>query len=293
MVGDLVRQLLSVVDVGGVQHRHAVLGHGGPVAAQQRRQVAGVGEPGPGRRGGRKHPTAEVGHGHHLPFQPLGGVHGEDLHSVLRDGDLGGRQTVLHLLGGVEIGQQAGTPSRRAAGEVGHHVGECVEVLGARPARGHRLSRADLGVHPEHAPHLGDQIRQRVGQMARAARSVRGPAPRCGRIRSPSTPPAGPDHRSRRPGRRCRRRARPPPRSARAALCARRRSGVVEFDRAPPQRGDVASAQPPPRPGEHAHRGGARGRVGHQPQRRHHVGDLGHGEQAGQADDLDRHARAR
>ena len=67
-----------------------------------------------------------------------------------------------------------------------------------------------------------------------------------------------------------------------------RQCGVVEFDRSSPQRRDVTSAQPPARPGEHPHGGGARGGVGHQSQRRHHVGDLWHAEQPGEADDLDR-----
>ena len=51
-----------------------------------------------------------------------------------------------------------------------------------------------------------------------------------------------------------------------------------------------ASAEPPPRAGQHPHRGRAGRRVGDQPQHGHHVGDLGDREQASQADDLDRNS---
>ena len=72
-------------------------GDGGPIAAQQRRQIGGVGEPGARRRRRREHPPAQVRHGHHLPLQTLGGVHGEDLDAVVRDRHLGGRQAVLDV----------------------------------------------------------------------------------------------------------------------------------------------------------------------------------------------------
>ena len=57
-------------------------------------------------------------------------------------------------------------------------------------------------------------------------------------------------------------RRRPARRSARSV--ASRVGLVVEFDGSSPQRGDVATAQPPPRPGEHPHRGGACGGIGRQ-----------------------------
>ena len=66
------------------------------------------------------------------------------------------------------------------------------------------------------------------------------------------------------------------------------RPSPTECDRAPPQRGDIASTEPPSRTGQHPHRGRAGRGVGDQPQHGHHVGDLGDREQAGQADDLDR-----
>ncbi len=50
--------------------------------------------------------------------------------------------------------------------EVGHHVGERVEMLGARPARRDPSRRPDLGVHAEHPSHLGDEFRQRVREMS-------------------------------------------------------------------------------------------------------------------------------
>ena len=113
-----------------------MLGDGGAVAAQQRRQVAGVGEPGPRRRRRREHPPAQVRHRHHLPLQALGGVHGEDLHPVVRDGRprrAPGRSPPARPRPDTPADS---APSRRAAArEVGHHVGERVEVLGARPAR--------------------------------------------------------------------------------------------------------------------------------------------------------------
>ena len=64
-----------------------------------------------------KHPAAQVRHGHDLPLQALGRVHGEDLHPVLRDGHLGGRQTVLDHRGGVEKASRPDTvaPGRAAA----------------------------------------------------------------------------------------------------------------------------------------------------------------------------------
>jgi hypothetical protein len=135
VIGDLVGQPLSIVDVCGVEHRDTVLGDGGAVTAQQRRQISSVGEPGSCRRRRREHPPAQVWHRDHLPLQPLRGVHGQDLYPVTGDGHFGGRKAVLHLLGSIQIPQQARHRRALAGGEVGNHVGERIEVLGARPAR--------------------------------------------------------------------------------------------------------------------------------------------------------------
>ena len=104
-------------------------------------------------------------HGDDLPLQPLGGVHGQDLHPVVRDGDLGGRQPVLHLHRGVEVGEQPGTVAPGARCEVGDDVGERIEVLGAGPAGRHRLRRTHFGVDAEHPAHLGDEVGQRMVQL--------------------------------------------------------------------------------------------------------------------------------
>jgi hypothetical protein len=45
-------------------------------------------------------------HGHHLPFQPLSGVHGQHLHPILGDDDLRRRQAVLDDGGRIQVGQQ-------------------------------------------------------------------------------------------------------------------------------------------------------------------------------------------
>ncbi len=58
------------------------------------------------------------------------------------------------------------------------------------------------------------------------------------------------------------------------------------------RRHSAAMSRPPSRqrgPGEHPHAADPRRRVGDQPQHGHHVGDLGHGQQPGQPDHLDRH----
>ena len=105
---DLVGQRFTIVHVAGVQHRYAVLGQRGPVATQQRRQLAGIGEPGPRHRGGREDPSAQVRYRDDLPFQALGGVHGEDLDPVGGDSHLGRSEPVLDIGSNVQIGQQAG-----------------------------------------------------------------------------------------------------------------------------------------------------------------------------------------
>ena len=67
-------------------------------------------------------------------------MHGEHLDPVPGDCQLGRRQTVLDFLGRVQIRQQARDRRRTrrsgcAFGVAGDHVGECVEMLGARPLR--------------------------------------------------------------------------------------------------------------------------------------------------------------
>ncbi|COX26870.1 Uncharacterised protein [Mycobacterium tuberculosis] len=78
-------------------------------------------------------------HRHHLPFQALGGVHGQHLDPVAADGQLGRRQTVLDHLGDVQISQQARNrrlagPSAGPFGVPRDHVGERIKVLGSGPA---------------------------------------------------------------------------------------------------------------------------------------------------------------
>ncbi len=85
MLGDLVRQLLSIGDVRGVQHRDAQCARRRAVAAQQRRQLGGIGEPAAPRRRRRKHSARQVCHRHHLPLQALCGVHREHLDPVPGD----------------------------------------------------------------------------------------------------------------------------------------------------------------------------------------------------------------
>ena len=104
--------------------------------------------------------------GDHLPLQPLGGVHGEDLHPVLADGQLGGCEPVLDVHGRVEKGEQAGDRRRRARSEVSHHVGERIEVLGTGPARGNRLRGPDFGVDAQGAAHFGDELGKGMVQLA-------------------------------------------------------------------------------------------------------------------------------
>ena len=267
-----------------------MLGYGGAVAAQQRRQIPCVGEPGARRRRRREHPPAQVWHRHHLPLQALGGVHGEDLHPVVGDGHLGGCQAVLHLHGSIQIREQTRHRRARPGGEVGHHVGERVQVLGARPSRCHWPGRPNLGVDAEHPAHLGDEVGQRVRQMG-AQR---------GQLAAERDDPAVPGRgiRLRRPGIADR-----VGQAGRVGVGGGLRDDllgggvvrrpVIEFDGASPQRGDVATTQSPPRPAQHLHRGGSCGGIGHQTQRRHHVGNLGHGEQPGETDDLDGDAACR
>ena len=130
-------------------------------------------------------------HRHHLPLQTFSGVHGEHLDPVPGDRQLGGRQTVLHHLGRVQVGQQAGDRRCRrsgcAFGVAGDRIGERVEVLGSRPARGGRHRGPDFAVDAQHAPHLGDQIGQGMTEMGSAARAIRRPARRCADIPQPNT----------------------------------------------------------------------------------------------------------
>ena len=65
------------------------------------------------------------------------------------------------------------------------------------------------------------------------------------------------------------------------------RSAPAERQRAPPQCGQVAAAEPPARTGEDPHGRSSGRRVGDEAQHGHHVGDFGDGEQACQPDDLD------
>ena len=69
-----------------------------------------------------------------------------------------------------------------------------------------------------------------------------------------------------------------------------RRLPAVEGYRAAPQRRDVAGCEAPPGTGEHPHRGRTGSRVRCHPEHRDHVRDLGHRQQPGQSDDLNRDA---
>ncbi len=271
-----------------------MFGHGGAVTAQQRRQVAGVGEPGPRRRRRREHPPAQVRHGDHLPLQALGGVHGQDLHPVVATTLTSrGGQPVLHLLGGVQVGQQSGHRRARPRGrEVGHHIGERVEVFGARPAlpttgRAARTSASTPSTRRTSATRSGSgcvQMRAQRGQFtAQRDDPADGPP-------AEYAAAAARDRRSRRPGRRRRR----PGGGLRDDLVGRR--GVArraESSSSTARRHSAAMSRPPSRqrgPVSTRIAAAPGGGVGGQPQHRHHVGDLGHGEQPGQPDDLDRDA---
>ena len=105
-------------------------------------------------------------------------MHGEDLHARaagrrVGDVDLAGRQAVLGLLGGVEVGQQRGDrrgAARRggAGGEVGHDLGERVEVRAARRPG----PRGGLDVEEQDALHVGDEVDQRRGDPAAQHREL-------------------------------------------------------------------------------------------------------------------------
>ncbi len=284
---DAVGQSLPVADRRGVQHRHPVQSPGCAVAAQQRRQVGGVGQPGALGRRGREHPGGQMRHGHHLPLQALGRVHGEDLHAVLRDADVGGREAVLDDRRGLQVRQQSVDGRSGPARVVGDDVGEPVQVLGPGPAGGDRPRRAHLDVDPENSPDLGDQVGDRVAQKRSQSGQfggqfgdaevavVRVGAGRTG-IGQRVGQAGGVGVGSRRGD---------------DLLGGRRhRPLTVEGDRAAPQRGDVAGAQPPARPGQHPHGRRACGGVGDQAQHRHQVGDLRDRQQPGQPDHFDRDA---
>ena len=202
--GDLVRQLLSIGHVRGVQDRHAVHALGGPVPAQQRRQVGGVGEPGAGLCGRREQSARQVRHGDHLPLQTLGGVDGQHLHPVLRDDDLGRRQAVLDDRGCVQVGQQPDDRGerigrRRSFGVAVDHVGEGVELFGAGPAAAETMPHAPRSRHRAvGAPRPPDRAAD--GRDGRAACSAPRRAPRCADTLPLNSRRPGPDRRARRPG---------------------------------------------------------------------------------------------
>ena len=157
----------------------------------------------------------------------------------------------------------------------------------AQPAAGQ--CGAHLAVDTQQPAHLGDQVGQRMAEMAAQHTQLVGqrddaPVP-FGRIangwarigeRVGQARGIGP-----RPGRLG---------DLLGCFGGARRMSTVEGDRAPPQRGDVAGAKPPPRPGEHPHGGRPGCRVGDQAQHRDHVGHLGHREQPGQSDHFHRDA---
>ena len=121
-------------------------------------------------------------------------------------------------------------------------------------------TRAHLDVDAEHPAHLGDKVGDRMTRGARAVRSARRPARRCGHIRQREyAVRRDPDRRWRRPGTRCRRRA-PAARRSGRDWSGRRPGPIVEFAGALPQRGEVAGTEAPARAGQHPHRRGARGR---------------------------------
>ena len=222
-------------------------------------------------------------HGDDLPLQTLGGMHGEDLHPPGCCAHLRGSQTLLDDGGGIEVGQQPRHIGVGAFGVPGDDVGEPIQVLGPGAIGVHRTRRAHLGVDTDDPADLRDQIGDRVGQKASqpcqfgsqcrdAGKSRLGVGLRRARI-SQSIGQArglgvgrgddllGGDH------------------------------GLplaVEDDRATPQRGQIFGTQSPARPGQHRHGRGTGGRIGDQPQHRHHLCHFGNRQQTGQAHHLHR-----
>ena len=202
--------------------------------------------------------------------------------------DVSGRQSVLDGLGRLQVRQQAVHAAEGAAVSRSRRRRRRTR----RVVRCRRTECAHLHVDAQHPAHFGDKVGDRMIEVP----------PQCGQLLGERADAAIPgrrirfgatrDRRWRRPGRRCRRRARPArrcsvgtrrarPPARRRARRARRHSAVRS--RAPSrQRGPVST-----RTAARARRG-----IGHQPQHRHHVGDLVDGEQTRQADHLDRQTRA-
>ena len=221
---------------------------------------------------------------HDLPLQAFGGVDGEDLHPPGGHTHLGGRQTVLHDRGGVEVGQQASHIGVGAVGVAGDDIGEAVEMFGAGAVGVDRAGRTHLGVDTQDPAHLGGQIGDRVGQEAAQPHQLRG---QCGDARIALL----------RIGLRCARIGQGIGQAGGLGVSGGRghdllhRVGhdalAVEDHCAPPQRGQILGAEAPARAGQHHHRGRTRGGIGHQAQHRQHLRHLGNRQQAGQSDHLD------
>ena len=212
-------------------------------------------------------------------------MHGQHLNPAGRHRYLGRRQTVLHNGRGVQIRQQTGHVRAVALAIPGHHIGEPVEVFGARTGHIMRAGRADLDVDAEDPAHLGHQIGHRVDQETAQSGQFGADA------FDPPIALGGIAMRRPRIGQ---------------GVGQARRIGVggrgddlfggqrgcplpVEHHGAVPQRRQVAHAESPTGAGEHLQGGRPGRRVGHQPQSRNHLCHFGNGQQPGKPDHLHRH----
>ncbi|SHR21485.1 Uncharacterised protein [Mycobacteroides abscessus subsp. abscessus] len=282
MPGDGVGELFAIGDALGVQLGHPeLISLAGAITADQRGQFRGAGQPGRCGHSGREHPGAQMRDGHHIPFQPLGRMHGQNLHPARACGHFHRREAFFDLPRSVQVLQERGDHPDRIAlvgglGESRRNVGESAQLIQALTA-----SPCDkLDVQGEHSLHLGDQ----VGERHPESRAQRRQFPsQCGqalpalrRVFIGRTGIADGIGQTRNIG------------FLSHVWADRRRAAATESRRPPPQHHQIVGAKTPPGSGQHAQGGGASGRVGDKTQHSHGVGDLRKSEQTGKSDHLGR-----
>ena len=244
-----------------------------------------VAQRGAGSRVGRERPLDQPRHGHDVPLQPLGRVHGHHLHGVGAGLDPAEVEPALLVDRGIEPREEpAERGPVRGRGEGGRDVGEGVEV-GPRRAGGPPGPGQHLDVEAEGHLRLGGQLGQpQPGERAQ-------PAHRPAEAREPLEGDR-PDRLALVTG---------PGRGwqvverlddARAVARVGCEVGAPATPGALPGPGpgaepvEVCGAEPAGRPGEQSHQPVAPGGVLHDPEQRDEVGHLGRVQEPAEADDL-------
>ena len=272
------------------------VGQARPVAAQRERQFRGLAGPalhGSGDPG--ELALAEPGHDHHRPLQPLGGVHRHEFDGVAGTDPLAGGQAVLGVLGGVQVGEERVQGGRvGGAGEAHRGVHERVQV-GAGGGLVPAGPCAHLHVEAEDPLHLGDQVGQRLGDLAAQRPQLLGegaqpPVARLGVAFGGAEVVERVDEASRLGGQV---QHGPPQRVGLLLGLLRGRAAQVaaglpgQLHGALVERDQVARPQPPARPGEQPGEFVPGGGVVQHPQGGDDVAHLGHLDEPAQPDDLD------